>query len=170
MARWGPWSLFLLMVIGGLYLASLTAEGLVRATYTLPGDIERLAGQVSRRIAELVRDQPYLRAVLPEPGTIDRLGDTNRALLIDKLSYGLTDFTAWVIQGFIVLVLAIFLLIESRDADGQGGPVLRPDPGRRPAPPARCSTRSRGRSAPTWSPGRCSTPAWGSPWRWDCGP
>ncbi len=109
----GALMLFLLMVLGGLYLASLMAEGLVRATYTLPSDIERLAGQVSRRITELVRDQPSLRAVLPEPGTIDRLGDTNRALLIDKLSYGLTDFTTWVIQGFIVVVLAIFLLIES---------------------------------------------------------
>lgn len=109
----GALALFLLMVVGGLYLASLMAEGLVRATYTLPTDIERLAGQVSRRITELVRDQPYLRTVLPEPGTIDRLGDTNRALLIDKLSYGLTDFTTWVVQGFIVLVLTIFLLIES---------------------------------------------------------
>ena len=110
----GALALFLLMVIGGLYLASLMAEGLVRATYTLPTDIERLAGQLSRRISELVRAQPYLRAVLPEPGTIDRLGDTNRALLIDKLSYGLTDFTTWVVQGFIVLVLVIFLLLESQ--------------------------------------------------------
>jgi predicted PurR-regulated permease PerM len=109
----GALVLFLVLVLGGLYLASLTAESLVRATYTLPSDIERLAGQVSGRITELVKDQPYLRAVLPEPGTIDRLGDTNRALLIDKLSYGLTDFTTWVIQGFIVLVLVIFLLIES---------------------------------------------------------
>jgi predicted PurR-regulated permease PerM len=109
----GALAIFLLMVVVGVYLASLMAEGLVRATYTLPGDIERLAGQVSRRISEAVRDQPYLRAVLPEPGTIDRLGDTNRALLIDQLSYGLTDFTTWVVQGFIVLVLVIFLLIES---------------------------------------------------------
>jgi predicted PurR-regulated permease PerM len=109
----GALALFLLLVLGGLYVASLTAEGLVRATYTLPTDIERLAGQVSRRIADLVREQPYLRAVLPEPGTIDRLGDTNRALLIDQLSYGLTDLTVWVVQGFIVLVLVIFLLIES---------------------------------------------------------
>ena len=109
----GALMLFLLMVVGGLYLASLTAESLVQATYTLPTGIERLAGQVSRRITDMIRDQPYLRAVLPEPGTIDRLGDTNRALLIDKLSYGLTDFTTWVVQGFIVLVLVIFLLIES---------------------------------------------------------
>jgi AI-2 transport protein TqsA len=114
--RYGPLGallVFLLLVIGGLYLASLTAEGLVRATYTLPAEIERLARQVSGRITELVRDKPYLRAVLPEPGTIDRLGDTNRALLIDKLSYGMSDFTTWVAQGFIVLVLVIFLLIES---------------------------------------------------------
>lgn len=114
--RYGPLGallVFLLLVVGGLYLASLTAESLVRATYTLPSEIERLAGQVSGRITELVRDKPYLRTVLPEPGTIDRLGDTNRALLIDKLSYGLSDFTTWVAQGFIVLVLVIFLLIES---------------------------------------------------------
>jgi AI-2 transport protein TqsA len=110
----GALAIFLLMVLGGLYLASLAAEGLVRATYTLPTDIERLAGQVSHRIAELVREQPYLRAVLPEPGTIDRLGDTNRALLIDQLSYGLTDLTTWVVQGFIVLVLVVFLLLESQ--------------------------------------------------------
>ena len=51
--------------------------------------------------------------MLPEPGTIDRLGDTNSALLIEKLSAGLSDFTIWVVQGFIVLVLVIFLLVES---------------------------------------------------------
>lgn len=108
----GALGVVLILVVSGLYIASLTAEGLVRATYTLPADIERLAGQVSRRISELVHAQPYLRAVLPEPGTIDRLGDTNRALLIDALSYGLTDFTVWVVQGFIVLALVIFLLLE----------------------------------------------------------
>jgi predicted PurR-regulated permease PerM len=114
--RYGPLgflAVFVLLVLGGLYLASLTAESLVRATYTLPTEIERIAGQVSGRITELVRDRPQLRTFLPEPGTIDRLGDTNRALLIDQLSYGLTDFTVWVVQGFIVLVLTIFLLIES---------------------------------------------------------
>ena len=110
----GALGLFLLLVIGGLYVASLTAEGLVRAAHTLPADIERLAGQVSARINDLIRDQPYLRGVLPEPGTIDRLGDTNSALLIEKLSYGLSDFSFWVVQGFIILVLMIFLLVESQ--------------------------------------------------------
>jgi AI-2 transport protein TqsA len=109
----GVLALLLLSVVGGLYLASLMAESLVTATYTLPSDIERLAGQVSGRITDLIRDQPSLRAFLPEPGTIDRLGDTNRALLIEKLSYGLTDFTTWVAQGFVILVLVIFMLIES---------------------------------------------------------
>ena len=51
--------------------------------------------------------------MLPEPGTIDRLGDTNSALLIEKLSAGLSDFSIWVVQGFIILVLVIFLLVES---------------------------------------------------------
>jgi len=109
----GALALLLLSVVGGLYLASLMAESLVRATYTLPSDIERLAGQTSARITDLIRDQPSLRTFLPEPGTIDRLGDTNRTLLIEKLSYGLTDLTTWVAQGFIVLMLVIFLLIES---------------------------------------------------------
>lgn len=117
--RWFPFgpvgalALFLLLLMGGLYLASLAAESLFRATHTLPADIERLAGQVSARINDVIRDQPYLRGVLPEPGTIDRLGDTNSALLIEKLSYGLSDFTLWVVQGFIILVLVIFLLVES---------------------------------------------------------
>ncbi len=108
----GAVALFLLLVVGGLYVASLTAEGLIRAAHTLPADLERLAGNVSSRINDLIRDKPYLRAILPEPGTIDRLGDTNSALLIEKLTYGLSDFSFWVIQGFIVLVLVIFLLIE----------------------------------------------------------
>jgi predicted PurR-regulated permease PerM len=117
--RWIPFGpvgalgLCLLLLLGGLYVASLAAESLFRAAHTLPADIERLAGQVSARINDLIRDQPYLRGVLPEPGTIDRLGDTNSALLIEKLSSGLSDFTIWVIQGFIILVLVIFLLVES---------------------------------------------------------
>jgi len=109
----GALILFLVSVLGGLYLATLTAEGLLQATYTLPSDIERLSGKMSGQISTLIREQPYLRAVLPEPGTIDRLGDTNRALLIDKLSYSLSDFTTWVAQGFIILVLIIFLLVEN---------------------------------------------------------
>jgi AI-2 transport protein TqsA len=109
----GALILFLVSVLGGLYLATLTAEELLQATYTLPSEIERLAGQVSGRITALIREQPYMRAVLPEPGTIDRLGDTNRALLMDKLSYSLSDFTTWVAQGFIILVLIIFLLVEN---------------------------------------------------------
>ena len=42
----GALALFLLLLMGGLYVASLTAEGLFSATHTLPTDIERLAGQV----------------------------------------------------------------------------------------------------------------------------
>ncbi len=38
------------------------------------------------------------------------LGDI---LLIDKLSFSLSDFTVWVAQGFIILVLIIFLLVEN---------------------------------------------------------
>jgi predicted PurR-regulated permease PerM len=109
----GVLAVLVLLVLGGLYLAGMTAEGMIQAANTLPSDIERLAGRISGRLTDLIRDQPSLRVILPEPGTIDRLGDTNRALLIEKLSLGLSDFTAWMIQGVIVLVLMIFLLIES---------------------------------------------------------
>jgi predicted PurR-regulated permease PerM len=105
--------LFLLTVIFGLYIASLTAESLVQAANTLPGDIERISGQISRRINDAIRDQPRLRLVLPEPGTIDLLGDANRTLLIDHLSYGLADLTFRMAQGLVVLILVLFLLAES---------------------------------------------------------
>jgi predicted PurR-regulated permease PerM len=104
--------LFALTVLLGLYVASLTAESLVQAAHALPSDIERLSGRISSRITEIVRDKPYLRGILPEPGTIDQLGDANRALLINNLRYGLVDLTTWVAQGFIVSVLALFLLAE----------------------------------------------------------
>ena len=133
----------------------------MRATYTLPAEIERLAGQVSARINELIRDQPYLRGVLPEPGTIDRLGDTNSALLIDKLSYGLSDFTSWVVQGFIVLVLVIFLLVESQMLTAKVIRFFAKTPGEAEKRQRHARRRSRGRSAPTWSPGPCSTWALG---------
>lgn len=105
--------LFLLTVLLGLYVASLTAESLVQAAHTLPGDIERLSGQISSRITDMIRDQPYLRLFLPEPGTIDLLGDANRTLLIDHLSYGLADLSIRMAQGLIVLILVLFLLAES---------------------------------------------------------
>ena len=105
--------LFLLMTFVGLYVASLTAESLVRAANTLPSDVERLSGQLSGLLSAMVRDKPYLRGILPEPGTIDLLGDANRTLLIENLSYGLTDLSLRVGQGLIVLVLVLFLLAES---------------------------------------------------------
>ena len=105
--------LFVMAVVFGLYVASVTAESFVQGLNTLPTDVDRFAGSLSGRISDAVRDQPYLRAVLPEPRTIDQLGDTNRDLLIDKLSGGLVDLTTWVVQGLIVLVLLMFLLAES---------------------------------------------------------
>ncbi|WP_435010087.1 AI-2E family transporter [Tundrisphaera lichenicola] len=105
--------LFLLALLLGLYLATLTAEGLVQATASLPGDIARIAGQASRYVSEILRDRPYLRFILPEPGTIDKLGDRNSALLYETLTYGLADLSGWVAQGLIVLILVLFLLAES---------------------------------------------------------
>src|SRR5262245_11611756 len=105
--------LFLLTALLGLYVASLLAESLVQAANTLPADIERLSGQLSHRINDMVRDHPSMRGILPEPGTIDLLGDANRALVIDSLSYGLADLSIRVAQGLFILILVLFLLAES---------------------------------------------------------
>ena len=104
--------LFLLAVFLGLYVASLTAESIVQALHTLPTDIDRLVGRISARLSDAVRDQPYLRGILPEPRTIDELGDANRMLVVDKLSNSVLDLTTWLVQGFVVLILALFLLAE----------------------------------------------------------
>jgi predicted PurR-regulated permease PerM len=105
--------LFLLAVLLGLYLATLTAQSLVQAAHTLPTDVERLAGQLSRGLTDMIRDHAYLRLVLPDPGTIDLLGDANRTLVIDHLSYGLADLSLRMAQGLVVLILVLFLLAES---------------------------------------------------------
>ncbi|MHC5540490.1 AI-2E family transporter [Singulisphaera rosea] len=105
--------LFLLMVLCGLYVASLAAESLVQAANSLPTDIEHISGQLSRRLNDMIRDHPSMRGILPEPGTIDLLGDANRALVIDNLSYGLADLTIRVGQGMFILILVLFLLAES---------------------------------------------------------
>lgn len=121
--------LFLLAVMLGLYVASITAESFVQALNTLPTDIDRLAGRLSGRITDAVRDQPYLRPVLPEPRTIDQLGDANRDLLIEKLSAGLMNLTTWVVQGLIVLVLLLFLLAESEMLTAKVVRFFAPTPG-----------------------------------------
>jgi AI-2 transport protein TqsA len=105
--------LLVLVTVLGLYVASLTAQSLIEAADTLPTDVERLAGRLSARISEISREHPYLRQILPAPGTIDLLGDTNRNLLIAQLRYGLADLMGVLVQAFIVLVLVLFLLAES---------------------------------------------------------
>jgi AI-2 transport protein TqsA len=105
--------LFLLTLLLGLYLASVAAESLVQATTSLPQDIASLSGQASRHMSDLHRDKPWLRFLLPDPGTIDKLGDRNSVLLYESLTYGLADLSGWVAQGLIVLILVLFLLAES---------------------------------------------------------
>ena len=103
--------LFLLMAVLGAS-GELTAESLSQAAVNLPADLERLSGLLSRRVADAVADAPLLRSVLPEPGTIDLLGDQNRRWLVENLSQRLGDLSGWVVQGLFVLVTVLFLLIE----------------------------------------------------------
>ena len=105
--------LFIVAAFIGLYTASLTAESLVQATSSLPYEFTRLTGQTSKHVNDLVRDHPSLRALLPDPATIDKLGDRHSALLYERLTYGVADLSGWVVQGFVILILVLFLLAES---------------------------------------------------------
>ena len=105
--------LFIVTAMLGLYVASLAAQSLIEAADTLPSDVERLAGRLSKQVSQVSRDQPYLRGILPDPGTIDLLGDANRNLLISKLRYGLSDLMFLVAQAIIIMVFVLFLLAES---------------------------------------------------------
>jgi predicted PurR-regulated permease PerM len=105
--------LFIFLTVFGLFLAFLTAESLEQASRTLPTDAERLAGKISDQIQALTRAKPYLRGVLPDPGTIDELGDRNRSLLVTGLRNRVADTWLWVGEGLMILVLVLFILAES---------------------------------------------------------
>ena len=105
--------LFLLLTMAGLYLSTLAAESLMSAGASLPDDADKLSRVLSNRVKDLSRDMPYLRGILPLPDTIDVLGDRVRAFLINMLYDRLGDLSGVVAQGLIVLVLALFFLIES---------------------------------------------------------
>ena len=140
--RWFPFGpvgalgLFLLLLLGGLYVASLTAESLFSAAHTLPGDVERLAGQVSAP-DQRPDPRPALPAWVPAGAGDDRPAGRHqqrtpdreaelRALRPHGLGHpclhrpGPGDLSAG----------------RKSDADGEGDPVLRQDPAggrRRPA-------------------------------------
>ena len=105
--------LFIVLTASGLVLAFLTADSLEEAARTLPADAERLAGKLSQQIAALKQQKPYLSGILPDPGTIDELGDRNRSLLMTGLRNRLSDLWLGVAEGLMVLVLVLFLLAES---------------------------------------------------------
>jgi len=134
--------LFLLLTLVGLYSASLTAESLVQAANTLPSDAERLAGKLSDRVAEMTRLRPYLRGLLPDPRTIDQLGFSN-AQLISNLRVYLADITGWMAQGFIILILLLFLLAESEMLAPKVVRFFAPAPGEARAAQATLGTLTR---------------------------
>lgn len=103
--------LFLLMTLLGLYGASLVAESLVQAAYELPMNVQWLAGKLSARVSDLYQDMPFLQKVLPDPKTIDLIGTANAQVFGLAGNY-LDDLTLWIGQGFVVLVLVLFILAE----------------------------------------------------------
>ncbi len=120
--------LFLLLALFGLYLASLTAESLVQAANTLPSEVDSLASRFSKHVTDLIRDKPYLQGLLPDPRTISELGFSN-ARLISNLRVYLADLTGWMAQGFIILILVLFLLAESEMLSPKVVRFFAPAPG-----------------------------------------
>ena len=96
------------------------------------------------------RDQPYLRTVLPEPGTIDRLGDTNSALLIEKLSCRPFRFHYLGRPGLHHPGARDLPAGREPDAHEQGDSILRPDDRRGRESRRDARPRSPGKSAITW--------------------
>lgn len=105
--------LFLLLAMTGLLTAIMTAERLQVMALQLPAETERLTGTISSRVEQVLTDHPSLRGILPDPGTIDRVGDQNRVELMSRIQGRLADFGEWFAEGFMILVLILFLLAES---------------------------------------------------------
>lgn len=109
--------LFLMLATGGLYLTSLAAESLVMVGNNLPGELSRMSDRLNSGLELTVQEQPYLKGILPEPGTVNRLIYQSRLDLIARFRDGLIDrlgeLSGAVAQGFIILVLVLFLLAES---------------------------------------------------------
>ncbi len=105
--------LFLLTTLVGLYVASLTAESLIQATASVPGEVTLLAGKASHHLNDFLVDKPFFKRILPDPDTINKLGDRNKIQLNESLTRGLADLSGWVGQGLVVLILVLFLLAES---------------------------------------------------------
>jgi predicted PurR-regulated permease PerM len=109
--------LFVLLATAGLYLSSLAAESLVLAANALPAELGRLTYRLNTGLEQTVEEQPYLKGILPEPGTVNRLIYQSRLDLIARFRDGLidrlTELGGAVAQGFIILVLVLFLLAES---------------------------------------------------------
>lgn len=103
--------LFLLLTCLGLYGASLVAESLVQTAYELPMNIQWLAGKLSARVSDLYQEMPFLQRLLPDPKTIDLIGTANAQVLSLAGNY-LDDLTLWIGQGFVVLMLVLFILAE----------------------------------------------------------
>ena len=120
--------LFLLLAMLGLYLASLTAESLVQAANTLPSDVDAVASRLSTHVTDLIRAKPYLQGLLPDPRTISEFGFSN-AQLLSNLRIYLRDLTNWMAQGFIILILVLFLLAESEMLSPKVVRFFAPAPG-----------------------------------------
>ena len=118
--------LFLLTVLCGLFVASLTAESLVQATNTLPTDIERLSGRVSSRIYHMIREHPSLQFG-GSPRAAAMLASSARALAAFKgRDFVIPDDIKQLARPALRhrLVLAPSAMIEGQDVDGVLGQII----------------------------------------------
>lgn len=104
-------TLFILLVLSGFYAATLAFENLAQAGNALASDVRSIAGHAGRWIDDVYRDHPVMRNLLPNPKTINLLGDMN-AIVLQGLRRSANDVAYVLAQGFIILMLVLFLLAE----------------------------------------------------------
>lgn len=113
-------ALLLVMILGstGAYLGFLIIDHLAEFTLNVPIDLSRLSSKISQNLTEIVRDNPRLDRVIPEPGLISSFLERNAFQVFQGIADPASNITTLASQGFLTLVLAIFFTVEQ--------PILEP--------------------------------------------
>jgi predicted PurR-regulated permease PerM len=113
-------SLLLVLILGlsGSYVGFIVIDHLAEFTLNVPIDLSRLSSKISQNLTEIVRDNPRLDRVIPEPGLLSSFLERNAAGLFQSLADPASNITTLASQGFLTLVMAIFFTVEQ--------PILEP--------------------------------------------
>ncbi|MFM7318022.1 MAG: AI-2E family transporter [Isosphaeraceae bacterium] len=113
-------ALLLVIILGasGGYLGFIVIDRLAEFTMNVPIDLSRLSSKISQNLTEIVRDNPRLDRVIPEPGLISTFLERNVVRAFQDIADPASNVSTLASQGFLTLVLAIFFTVEQ--------PILEP--------------------------------------------